>query len=113
MQNSDPNSQFVTSSGNVFADLGLPNADERLAKAKLIHAISELIRQRGLSQSEAAELLGINQPKISDLMRGKAFGYSIERLFRFLNALSIDIEIKMVDRNSHESTGSIMLTGQC
>lgn len=111
MQNTKEDPQFVTSSGNVFADLGLPNADERLVKAKLIHAIVGLIRQRGLSQSQAAEQLGINQPKISDLMRGKAFGYSIERLFRFLNALSVDIEIKIIDRKSHESTGLIRLGG--
>ncbi len=100
----EENSVFVQGSGNVFADLNLPNSDERLIKAQLIQTIGKLIHNRGLSQSQAAELLGINQPKVSDLVRGKAFGYSVERLFRFLQALSVDIEIKMFDKLSNEST---------
>lgn len=81
------------SSGNVYADLGLPNPDEMLAKAKLVSRICDVIEQKGLTQMKAAELLGIDQPKISSLMRGKFDGYSSDRLFRFLNALGQDIEI--------------------
>ncbi len=81
------------SSGNVFADLGLPNSDEKLIKAELARRISEIITKRHMNQAEAAELLWIDQPKVSALMRGKLTGFSTERLFRFLNALGRDVEI--------------------
>jgi len=85
--------KFTLSSGNVFADLGLPDADELLAKADLAIQISRTIEQRKLTQVEAAEILGIDQPKISALMRGRLTGFSMERLYRFLNALGRDVEI--------------------
>ena len=75
------------SSGNVFADLGLPNAEDRLAKAELARKINEIIGKRRLTQVEAAELLGVDQPKISALARGRLEGFSLERLMRFLNVL--------------------------
>lgn len=81
------------SSGNVFADLGFPNAEERLAKADLALRIGALIRSRRLTQAQAALLFGTSQPKVSDLLRGKLEGFSTDRLFRFLNALDCDIEI--------------------
>ncbi len=81
------------SSGNVFADLNLPNPEERLIKAELARRISEIINQKGLTQMEAAELLEIDQPKVSALTRGKLNGFSPTRLFRFLNALGSDVEI--------------------
>jgi predicted XRE-type DNA-binding protein len=88
--------EIHSSSGNVFADLGLPNPDELLIKAELAHQISELISARQLTQTEAAEVLGIDQPKVSALMRGKLSGFSIERLFRFLNALGSNVEIRVI-----------------
>jgi predicted XRE-type DNA-binding protein len=88
--------QCFKSSGNVFADLGLPNADELLIKAELAHQISELIEVQQLTQTATAELLGIDQPKVSALMRGKLSGFSVERLFRFLNALGNNVEIRIV-----------------
>jgi predicted XRE-type DNA-binding protein len=81
------------SSGNVFADLGLKNAEELLAKAELVQRISEFIAERKLTQIRAVELLGIDQPKVSALLRGKLDGFSTDRLFRFLNALGRDVEI--------------------
>jgi predicted XRE-type DNA-binding protein len=81
------------SSGNVFADIGLPLPEERLAKADLAFRISELIRERNLTQSAAARLLRIDQPKISRLMRGQLAGFSTERLMQFLNSLGQDVEI--------------------
>jgi predicted XRE-type DNA-binding protein len=87
--------QIYSSSGNVFEDLGLPNSDELLIKAQLAHQISELIEIRHLTQSEAAKLLGVDQPKVSALMRGKLSGFSIDRLFRFLNALGSNVEIRI------------------
>jgi predicted XRE-type DNA-binding protein len=85
-----------SSMGNVFADLGLPNSDELLIKAELAHQISESISARQLTQTEAAEILGVDQPKISALMRGKLSVFSTERLFRFLNALGNNVEIRIV-----------------
>ncbi|MBD1811933.1 helix-turn-helix domain-containing protein [Microcoleus vaginatus DQ-U2] len=81
------------SSGNIFADLGLPNSDEMLMKAELVRQITEIVSQRKLNQVQAAEVLGIDQPKVSALMRGKLTGFSTERLFRFLNALGCDVQI--------------------
>jgi predicted XRE-type DNA-binding protein len=81
------------SSGNVFADLGLPDPEERLAKADLAIAIARSIRERGLTQAQAAELLGIAQPDVSNVVRGRLSGYSIERLTRLLNRLGQDVEI--------------------
>lgn len=81
------------SSGNVFRDLRLPNADELLAKADLAIEISRIIRQRKLTQTEAAGALGVDQAKVSALMRGKLAGFSMERLYRFLNALGRDVQI--------------------
>jgi predicted XRE-type DNA-binding protein len=83
------------SSGNLFADLGLPEPEERLAKADLAIAITRDVRRRDLTQQEAAELLGVAQPDVSNLMRGRLSGYSIERLTRLLNALGHDVEIRV------------------
>jgi predicted XRE-type DNA-binding protein len=80
-------------SGNVFADLGLPDAKERLAKAELARQILNIIAKRRLTQTQAAELLGIDQPKVSALTRGKLSGFSMERLFHFMNALGRDVQI--------------------
>jgi predicted XRE-type DNA-binding protein len=81
------------SSGNVFADLGLENSDELLVKAELARKISNIITKQHITQAKAAELLGIDQPKISALINGKLSGFSTVRLFRFLNALGRDVEI--------------------
>lgn len=85
-----------SSSGNIFADLGLANSSELLIKAELVRQISELIRVRKLTQIEAAKRLGIDDPKITDLLRGKLSNFSIDHLFRFLNALGSDVEIRVI-----------------
>ena len=90
------NIEVHSSCGNVFADLNLPNADELLIKAKLADQISDIISQRQLTQVEAADLLGVDQPKVSALVRGRLSGFSIERLFRFLNTLGSSIEIRII-----------------
>jgi len=87
------NTKYTKGSGNVYEDLGFPDAEERLAKAKLAMRIESVIEQRKLKQAEAAELLGINQPKISALMNGRLEGFSMERLIHFLSLLSQDVEI--------------------
>jgi predicted XRE-type DNA-binding protein len=81
------------SSGNVFADLGLADAEELDGKAQLAHRIGEIIRGRHLTQADAAEVLGATQPMVSKLMNGRLHGFSMERLVRFLNALDRDVEI--------------------
>ena len=80
-------------SGNVFADLGLTHPDEMLARAELARRVCDIIAERKLTQTKAATILGIDQPKVSALMRGKLDGFSLDRLFRFLNALGRDVEI--------------------
>lgn len=89
------NNDYEISSGNVFADLGLSNPEERLAKAELARQINNLIDQKKLTQAAAAKLLGIDQPKISALSTGRLSGFSLERLFRFLNILGQDIIINV------------------
>lgn len=81
------------SSGNVFADLGLENPEEELTKAKLVWEIELIIKKKKLTQVEAAKVMGINQPKVSALIRRKLDGFSVERLIHFLNALGQDIDI--------------------
>jgi predicted XRE-type DNA-binding protein len=88
------------STGNVFADLGLPDAGEHLIKAGLVVRIHRTIRQRKLTQAAAAQLMGIDQPKISAMLAGRFRGYSVERLMRFLVALGHDVEI-VVKRRRH------------
>ena len=80
-------------SGNLWADIGRPDADEALARAELMRQISEMIRARGLTQAAAARVLGTTQPTVSDLVRGKLSQFSLERLIAFLNALGQDVEI--------------------
>lgn len=79
--------------GNVFDDLGLPEADELLAKAELAARIGRIIKGRHLTQSQAAAVLATTQPNVSNLVRGRIGGFSMERLIRFLNALDRDVEI--------------------
>ena len=80
-------------SGNVFKDLGYPDADAHLLKAELVTCIDGIIRQRDLKQVESARLLGLSQPDVSRLLRGNFREYSIERLLRLLTALGRDVEI--------------------
>jgi predicted XRE-type DNA-binding protein len=91
-------------SGNVFADIGLPNPEERLAKAELAIRIAEAIRARRLTQTRAARVLRIDQPKISRLLRGQLSGFSTERLMHFLTRLGRDVEIvvKIAPRSRRE-----------
>lgn len=91
----DESIRIESGSGNVFADLGLPHPDLARAKADLVQRIRTLITDRKLTQAKAAELLKLDQPKVSALVRGRVEGYSIDRLFRFLNALGQRVEISV------------------
>ena len=107
----DHNEKIIASSGNVFENLALPDSDELLIKAELAHQISELIGVRNLTQVEAANLLGIDQPKVSALARGKLAGFSIERLFRFLNTLGSTVEIRIIAVPAQESAQTRVVVG--
>jgi predicted XRE-type DNA-binding protein len=104
--------EHTVSSGNVFADLGLPNADELLAKSNLVIQITRLIEERGLTQAEAAEVLGVDQPKVSALVRGRLAGFSMERLYRFLNALGSDVDIVVRPKARNRSEGVVRVITQ-
>ena len=85
--------RITEGSGNVYADLRLPDPEVALAKAELALRIKASIKQQRLTQVEAAKLLGVDQAKVSALVRGRLSGFSTDRLFRFLNALGRDVEI--------------------
>jgi predicted XRE-type DNA-binding protein len=91
--------QVKQSTGNVFADLGFPRADVELAKAQLAHRIAEVIDSRALTQRQAGEILGLDQPGVSHLMRGNLKRFSMDRLFRFLVVLGRDVEIVVKPRS--------------
>jgi predicted XRE-type DNA-binding protein len=88
-------------SGNVFADLGLSNPEERLTKADLTMQITDVIRARRLTQAKAAALFGIDQPKISRLLRGQVSGFSTDRLIHFLTLLGKDVVIVVKPASPH------------
>ena len=95
------------SSGNVYAALGFPNAEEELAKAEIVRQINAILRERRLTQAKAGEVLRISQPKVSALLRGHTEGYSIERLLRFLLLLDRDVEILVKPRDRSTPYGQI------
>ena len=89
-------------SGNVFADLGLPDTDAHLLKADLVARIDRIVRERGLKQVETARLLGLSQPDVSRLLRGNFREYSMERLLRLLTALGQDVNIVIRESRSEQ-----------
>jgi predicted XRE-type DNA-binding protein len=95
------------STGNIFADLGFPNAEREQLKAHLTLRIYRLIKQRGLTQAQAGKILGIKQPHVSALMRGSSGAFSVERLMDFLTALGQDVEITV--RPAHRGHGEVLV----
>lgn len=94
--------RITESSGNVFADLGLANPQQELLKARLVLQIHRTIKERKLTQVQAGEILGIQQPHVSTLMRGQSGTFSVERLMDFLTSLGHDIEIAVTpSRREH------------
>lgn len=92
-------------SGNVFRDLGFPNPEREELKARLTLEIYRAIKDRGLTQSAAGQILGIKQPHVSGLMRGQSGNFSVERLMEFLTALGHDVEITV--RRAHKQHGAL------
>ncbi len=96
-------------SGNVFADLGFPNAEREQLKARLMLQIYRLIKDRRITQAEAGEILGIEQPHVSGLMRGQSGNFSVERLMDFLTALGQDVEITVRPTRREHGSVSVVL----
>ena len=102
--------KYEISSGNIFADLGIKNPDEALAKSELAMQINHAMKKKKLTQKKAAALLGIDQPKISALLSGKLNGFSLERLIRFLNALGADVTINVQSKLHSSKKGSFNIS---
>jgi len=96
-------------SGNIFADLGFANAEREELKARLTLQIYRLIKQRGLTQARAGEVLGIKQPHVSSLMRGRSGAFSVERLMNFLVALGQDVQITVRPTRKHRGEVSVIV----
>src|SRR5262245_13890474 len=97
-------------SGNVFSDLALPSPDLALAKAELIQHIRVLIDEQNLTQVKAAKVLGLDQPKVSALVRGRVEGYTLDRLIRFLNALGQRVEITVRPARQSDPGRAVIVT---
>lgn len=90
--------KFTVGSDNIFKDLGLPNAEELLAKAKLSVQITAIIQDRGLTQQQAARIAGTSQAKISDMVRGQLDQFTIDRLIKMLMAFDQDVKIELAPK---------------
>ena len=95
--------EVETGSGNVFADLGLPDAEERAFKADLVLCISRAMKAKGLTQAELGEIVGLPQPKVSALLRGRLSGFSIDRLLSILNRLGRTVEVRVHEEESSDA----------
>jgi predicted XRE-type DNA-binding protein len=103
--------EYTVSSGNVFADLGVPDAEAALVKSDLAAAIAAAIRQRGLTQAQAATLLGIDQSRVSRIIRGQLAHYTMDRLLRFLTLLDRDVTIVVGSEQRNQSGSLRVRTG--
>ncbi len=95
--------EIEESSGNIWADIDAPDAEERLAKALLSRWIDKQIASLGLTQIEAAELMGLTQPEVSKVVRGRVSGFSLERLTRMINALGHDVRISVTPKTAERA----------
>ena len=109
MLTEDEEIEVTPSCGNVFADLGLPDPELLLAKAKLSVKIERLIKERRLTQKQAAKLMGLTQPNVSDLLRDRLDGFTLDRLFRCLDALGQEIEIVVRPKKTDKEAAALSL----
>jgi predicted XRE-type DNA-binding protein len=98
---------YERGSGNVFKDIGVPNAEDHLIKAQLVFKIDTIIKKRGLKQVDAAHLFGVRQPDISKMLRGEFRQFSVERLLRFLVALDQDVAIVVKPHRDRKNAPSL------
>lgn len=104
-------STVTESSGNVFADMGLPNAKELKTKVRLAASLNAILAERKLTQAEAARVLGVNQPKVSALKGYKLEGFSVERLMHFATALEHDVVIEIRPHPADEGAARVIVVG--
>lgn len=104
--------RVTASSGNVFADMGLPEPEEELTKAQLASHIRQVIKRQRLTQVAAASLMGVDQPKVSALLNGRLANFSSERLMRLLTALGQDVEITVKRKPRNRAHGRIRVLGE-
>jgi predicted XRE-type DNA-binding protein len=102
--------RFTPGSGNVFADVGLPDAEELLAKARLAEAIDDAIAAAGLTQADAGRRMGVDQGSVSKLVNGRLDGFSQERLIRYLVAMGTSVEILVGRAENGRSAGRLTVT---
>jgi len=102
--------RVTASTGNVFRDLGFADAGTELAKAQLANRVVSVLEDQGLTQRQAAEILGIDQPGISHLVCGNLKRFSMDRLFRFLNALGRDVEIVVKPKPRSRAHASVRVS---
>lgn len=107
----DEDNRVENSTGNVFKDIGLPDPQMRLAKARLAQHIARLIKSQGLSQQQAAKKLGIDQPKVSAILRGRLKDFAPDRLMRFILRLDQDVIIRVGDPQDHAHPSVRVLVG--
>jgi predicted XRE-type DNA-binding protein len=101
--------RITKGSANIFADLGLPNPEQEMLKARLTLQIYKIVKERGLTQAQAGELFGIKQPHVSALMRNRAGNFSVGRLMEFLTALGQDVQITVKPtRKTHGEMSLVM-----
>jgi predicted XRE-type DNA-binding protein len=94
---------------NVFADIGVRDPEDSLLRAKLAKKIADVIHKKRLSQTQTAKILGVDQPKVSKLVRGRISGFTSDRLLRFLTALGCDVRIEIKERHSSRRRGKVVI----
>jgi len=101
---------YEIGSGNVFKDIGVPNAEEHLVKAQLVFKIDTIMKQRHMKQTEAADLFGIRQPDVSRMLRGEFRQFSVERLLRFLVKLDQDVKILVRPHRDRDNAAALYVS---
>ena len=104
--------KVTLSSGNIFADMGLPNPEERLLKVKLARLVNNAIEKKGWTQTCTAEVLGITQPDVSELSRGRLKNFSVERLIYFLSRLERKVTITVSSEGERLPTEEIVIAAE-
>ena len=101
---------YEIGSGNVFKDIGVPNAEEHLVKAQLVFKIDTIMKQRHMKQTEAAALFGVRQPDVSKMLRGEFRQFSVERLLRFLVKLDQDVKILVRPHRDRDNAAALYVS---
>jgi len=101
--------KFQDGSANVFADIGVRDPEDSLLRAELMKKIADVIARKKLSQARIARILGVDQPKVSQLVRGRISGFTSDRLFRFLTALGCDVRIEVKEKRRGRTHGRLIV----